>query len=146
MGNFSYGEDLLKKLIESEPTNVGLKYTYAMYCIKNNLKKAEDVLPFVEEYLSHNKNDQPVRMQYLLLLVASETEENCKKAWVLLREIIQTNPNDSRNLALASLIFKDYLNSEALGERYGFIAERAVLRHQGKLPQNGKHKEAAAAS
>jgi len=35
------------------------------------LKKAEEILPFVEDYLSFNKNDQNGRMEYLLLLIAS---------------------------------------------------------------------------
>jgi hypothetical protein len=47
LGNFKYGESLYAKFIESNPSNVEVKYSYAMYCIKNRLKTAEEVLPDV---------------------------------------------------------------------------------------------------
>jgi hypothetical protein len=98
--------------MEAEPSNVSLKYSYSMYCLRNRLKKAEEVLPYTEQYLSYNKDDQKVRLEYLLLLIASQNEENCRKAWVLLREILAIDPYDSKNLMLASFLFKDFLQQE----------------------------------
>lgn len=62
LGNYQYGEGIFKKCMEAEPSNVGLKYSYSMYCLRNKLKKAEEILPFVEQYLSYNKEDQKVRL------------------------------------------------------------------------------------
>jgi len=50
-----------------------------------------------------------VRLQFLLLLIASENEDNCRKAWILIRELIEVNPDDSRNLILASFVFSELL-------------------------------------
>jgi hypothetical protein len=57
--------------VETDPSNSDIKYSYAMYCIKNKLKRPEEVLPLVEMYLSFNKEDMKVRLEYLLLLMAS---------------------------------------------------------------------------
>jgi len=111
-----------------------------MFSIRNKLKRAQEILPFVEDYLSYNKSDQKVRLEYLLLLVASEAEENCKKAWVLLREIIKENPRTVSNLLLASFIFSEYLNLTEAADRYYVLAERSHLRAVGKLPDYGKHR------
>lgn len=92
MGDFQYGEKLYKNLVESHPSDADIKYSYAIYCIKNNLKRPEEALPFIEQYLSLNKDDLKVRLEYLLILMASEEEENCKKAWVFLRELIDSKP------------------------------------------------------
>ena len=112
-----------------------------MYCIKNKLKKAEEVLSLVEDYLSFHKDDSKVRLEYLLLLIASETEENCKKAWILLREIISASPEDVKNLVLASFLFNDCLKNESLGEKYQMLAERTQLKKNGWVPEDGKHQE-----
>lgn len=115
LGDVKYGEKLLKNLVDNDASDVSIKYSYAMYCIKNKLKKAEDVLSLVEDYLSFNKDDGKVRLEYLLLLIASETEENCKKAWILLRELISSCPEDVKNLVLACFLFNDCLKNESLG-------------------------------
>ena len=47
LGNLKYGEQLYKNLLESDPSNADIKYSYAIYCIKNKLKKPEEVLNFV---------------------------------------------------------------------------------------------------
>ena len=62
LGNFNYIESLFKKYYEAEPDNVSLKYESSIFCIKNKLKKPEEVLGFIEEYLSFNKDDQKVRL------------------------------------------------------------------------------------
>jgi hypothetical protein len=46
------------------------------------------VIKLVEQYLSEDKNNEKVKFEYLLLLIGSEQEANCKKAWVLLREML----------------------------------------------------------
>jgi hypothetical protein len=74
LGNCQYGEAVLKKAMEADANNVGLKHTYAMYCLRNRLRRAEEVLPLVEQYLSFHKDDQQARLQYLLLLVATQSE------------------------------------------------------------------------
>ena len=122
LGNYKYGETLYAKFIESNPSNVEVKYSYAMYCIKNRLKTAEEVLPQVEQYLSYNKDDMKVRLEYLLLLVATENEENCKKAWILLRDIIAKNSQSISNLIIGSYIFSDMLGKEDVGEKLAISA------------------------
>jgi tetratricopeptide (TPR) repeat protein len=146
LGDYKYGEKLYQSLINKNPSNVEIKYGYAIYCIQNKLKKAEDVLGYVEDYLSYNKDDLMVRREYLLLLVASESEQNCKKAWVLLRELIETNPEDISNLFLASFIFSEGLGMKKVGEKFALMAERTQLKQTGKAPEDGKHNENPAAS
>ena len=61
-------------MLEKDPTNADIKYSYAIYCVKNKLKKAEEILSLVEDYLAYHKDDLKVRLEYLLLLIASENE------------------------------------------------------------------------
>lgn len=53
---------MYKRFIDENPTNPEIKYNYSLYCIRNKLKKPEDTLPFLEEYLSFHKDDQKVRL------------------------------------------------------------------------------------
>ena len=41
LGDFKYGANLFKTMLERDPSNTGIKYSYAIYCVKNKLKKAE---------------------------------------------------------------------------------------------------------
>ncbi len=63
-----------------------------------------------------------VRLEYLLLLVASESEENCKKAWVLLRDISAKNPHSVSNLIIGSFILSNMLGREDIGEKLNLSA------------------------
>lgn len=119
--------------MDAEPTNVGLKHAYAMYCLRNRLRRAEEVLPLVEQYLSFHKDDQQARLQYLLLLVATQSEDNWKKAWVLLREALALDPHHTTNLTLASFLFKDCLRQEEISNCFTAHAERAALRQANKI-------------
>lgn len=75
-----------------------------------------------------------------MLLIASESEENCKKAWVFLRELIAQNPKQITYLLIANLVFSDFLSSAEIAERFLFSAERLRLKELGKVPEDGKHK------
>lgn len=57
LADLKYGERLLKREIERDPSNADLKYSSAIYCVKNKLKQPEEVLSFIEEYLSSHKDD-----------------------------------------------------------------------------------------
>jgi hypothetical protein len=130
---------VLKKAMEGD-ADVGLKLTYAMYCLRNGLRRPEEVLPLVEQYLSLHKDDLHARRSYMLLLLATQNEENCKKAWVLLREDLALDPQHTTNLTLASFLFRDCLRQEDVGSSFTARAERAALRQANKLPEQGTHK------
>lgn len=146
LGDSQYGEGILKKAMEAEAGNVGLKRTFAMYCLRNKLRRPDEVLPLLEQYLSYHKDDQQARLQYLLLLVATNSEDNCRRAWVLLREALALDPLHTTNLTLASFLFKDCLKQEEVGNYFAARAERAALRQAGRLTELGAHREKPAAS
>ena len=56
-----------------------------MFALKHRLRPVAEVLPYFEQYLSHHSDDGAALIQYVVLLVGSEGEDNCRKAWVLLR-------------------------------------------------------------
>lgn len=41
LGDFNYGAKLFKTMLDNDPSNADIKYSYAIYCVKNKLKKAE---------------------------------------------------------------------------------------------------------
>jgi len=69
----------------------------------------------------------------MLLLIATKSEENWKKAWVLLREALAVDPQNATNLTLASFLFKDCLKQREIGNSFSARAERAALRQANKL-------------
>ena len=88
-----------------------LKYQCAIYCLKNNTGNLETILPLFEEHLEHNKESSELQFLYLLILINSEVPENCRKAWIFLRELIENDQNNTQYLALASILFECYLDS-----------------------------------
>lgn len=106
MGNFEYGQNMYKTDIARNPQNSALKYQYSMFCIRNGFNTVSEVLGwgFIEQYLESNKKDDSVRVEYVLLLIGSENPKLLKKAWVILREIINEHPTNNVYLLYASLL------------------------------------------
>lgn len=52
------------------PEVVELKYLYGTYCLKYNLKTAREVLPFILEFLTKQKNTLPEekRVEFMMLM------------------------------------------------------------------------------
>ena len=69
----------------------------------------------------------------MLLLIATQSEENWKKAWVLIREALAIDSQNAINLTLASFLFRDCLKQEEIGNSFSARAERAALRQTNKL-------------
>lgn len=142
LGLSAYGETLYQKQMTEDSSDVETKYRYAMFALKHRLRPVSEVLPYFEEYLSQHSGDDSALVQYVVLLVGTGAEESCRRAWVLLRELIEVDPTNLTHLYLAVLLFQDYLNQPKQAELFLLLAERVKLRQDGHLGEEGGHKEA----
>jgi hypothetical protein len=79
--------------------------------------------------------------------MSTKKKAECRQAWVILNELLNTDPNNVKLLMLCSFLFGSLLNEENLGQKYLKLAERIQLRElKANLPKLGNHNIEPAAS